>query len=96
MKIKPLSDYILIEPIKSEQKTKTGILLPIAAIDKSEQGKIVAIGPGKKNNNGKVIDMDLKVGDIILFSRSDVHEIKVDEKEYLIAQEKGILAVIEQ
>jgi chaperonin GroES len=96
MNIRPLGEHILIEPIKAEEKTRSGILLPIAAIERSEQGKIVAVGPGRKDDDGKPEGMDVKVGDIVLFSKSDLHEIKVDEKEYLIAREKDILAVLEQ
>jgi chaperonin GroES len=94
MNIKPLGDHILIEPIKAQEKTKYGILLPSVATERSEQGKVVAVGPGKKNNSGKIIEMDLKVGDIVLFSKYGLHEINVDEKEYMIAQEKDILAVL--
>ena len=54
MSIKPLSDHILIEPIKEEEKTKTGILLPeTAEKEKPEQGKVIAVGPGKKNKKGE-------------------------------------------
>lgn len=95
MNIKPLGDHILIEPIKAEEKTRSGILLPIAAIERSEQGKIVAVGKGKKDEDGKYMEMCVKVGDIVLFSKADLHEIKVDDKEYLIAKEKDILAVLE-
>ncbi|MFA5355328.1 MAG: co-chaperone GroES [Candidatus Paceibacterota bacterium] len=96
MNIKPLGDHVLIEPIKAQEKTKSGILLPSVATEGSEQGKVVAVGPGKKNTAGKVVDMDLKVGDIVLFSKYGLHEINVDEKEYIIAQEKDILAVLEK
>lgn len=96
MKIKPLSNHILIEPVKPEEKTKAGILLPeIVDKDKSEQGKVIAVGPGKKDKNGKVTPMDIKPGDIVLFSKYGPNEIKVDNKEYLIAEEKDILAILE-
>lgn len=96
MKIKPLSNHILIEPVKAEEKTKAGILLPeIVDKDKSEQGKVIAVGPGKKDKNGKVTPMDIKPGDIVLFSKYGPNEIKVDNKEYLIAEEKDILAILE-
>lgn len=96
MKIKPLSNHILIEPVKAEEKTKAGILLPeIVDKDKSEQGKVIAVGPGKKDKNGKVTPMDVKQGDIVLFSKYGPNEIKVDNKEYLIAEEKDILAILE-
>jgi len=96
MNIKPLSDHILIEPIKEEEKTKAGIFLPDTVTkEKSEQGKIIAIGSGKKTDDGKIIPLSVKPGDKVLFSKYGPAEIKVDGKEYLIAKEDDILAVIE-
>ena len=96
MNIKPLSDHILIEPIKEEEKTKYGIFLP-DTIDKekSEQGIIIAVGDGKKTDDGKIIPMSVKSGDKVLFSKYGPNEIKVDGKEYLIAREDDILAIIQ-
>ena len=96
MNIKPLSDHILIEPIKEEEKTKAGILLPeTAEKEKPEEGLIVAVGPGRKVSSGKVIPMDIKPGQKVLFTKYGPNEIKVDGKEYLIAKEEDILAIIE-
>ncbi|MCP6719057.1 MAG: co-chaperone GroES [Patescibacteria group bacterium] len=96
MNIKPLADYILIEPIKEEEKTKSGILLP-ETVDKErpEEGRVIAVGPGKKTDSGKVIPIDVKVGQKVLFTKYSPSEIKVDNKEYLIAKQEDILAVIE-
>ncbi|PIS39058.1 MAG: co-chaperone GroES [Candidatus Nealsonbacteria bacterium CG08_land_8_20_14_0_20_43_11] len=96
MKIRPLSDHILIEPIKQEEKTKGGILLPETADkEKPEQGKVIAVGPGKKNDKGFVIPLEVQAGQMVLFTKYGPNEIKVDDKEYLIAREEDILAVIE-
>lgn len=96
MQIKPLSDHILIEPIKEEEKTKSGILLPETADrEKPEQGKVIAVGPGKKNDEGKVIPLEIKPGQKVLFTKYGPSEIKVDNKEYLIAKEEDILAILE-
>jgi len=96
MNIKPLSDHILIEPIKEEEKTKAGIFLPETANkEKSETGKVIAIGPGKKTDDGKIVPLSVKPGDKVLFSKYGPNEIKVEEKEYLIATESNILAIIE-
>jgi chaperonin GroES len=96
MTIKPLSDHILIEPIKEEEKTKTGIFLPeTASKEKSEEGKVIAVGPGKKTEDGKIMMMSVKPGDKVLFSKYGPNEIKIDGKEYLIASESDILAIIE-
>ena len=76
-------------------KTKTGIYLP-DTVDKErpEQGKIVAVGPGKLSDEGKRLPMNVKKGDMVLFTKYGPNEIKVDGKEYLIAREEDILAVL--
>lgn len=94
MKIKPLRDHILIEPMKEEVR-KGGIILPDTAHkERPEQGKVVATGPGR-TEDGKLIPVAVKKGDVVLFTKYGPNQIKVDEKEYLIAEEKDILAVIE-
>lgn len=96
MKIKPLDDRILIEPASKEQQTESGIFLPDTADkEKPEQGKVIAIGLGKIDNNGNRIPMTVKVGDVVLFTKYGPNEIKIDDKEYLIAKEEDILAIIE-
>src|SRR3989338_3789753 len=98
MKIKPLGDRVVIEIEKDEKggKTKSGIYLP-ETVDKErpEQGKVVAVGPGKLSDEGKRIPVNLKKGDIVLFTKYGPNEIKVDGKEYLIAREEDILATID-
>ena len=97
MIIKPLSDHILLEPLKQEEKTKSGILLPESVEkEKPEQGKVIAVGPGKKTEDGKVIPLEVKAGDVVLFKKYGPDEIKVEDKEYLIASEEDILAIVEQ
>jgi len=96
MKIIPLNDHILIEPLKTEEKTKGGILIPESVEkERPEQGKIIAVGSGKKNDEGKVIPLGVKAGQKVLFRKYGPDEIKVENKEYLIAKEEDILAIIE-
>jgi len=96
MQIKPISDHILIEPIKEEEKTKSGILLPdTAEKERPEQGKVIAVGPGKKDEQGRLVPLEVKSGDKVLFTKYGPAEIKVEDKEYLIAKEEDILAIIE-
>jgi chaperonin GroES len=96
IKINPLSDHILIEPLKGEEKTKAGILLPeTAEKEKPEEGLIIAVGPGRKVSSGKIIPMSVKPGQKVLFTKYGPNEVKVDNKEYLIAREEDILAIIE-
>ena len=94
MKIKPLRDHILIEPMKEEVR-KGGIILPDTAHkERPEQGKVITVGPGR-TEDGKLIPVAVKKGDVVLFTKYGPNQIKVDEKEYLIAEEKDVLAVIE-
>ncbi len=94
MKIKPLRDHVLVEAVKEEVK-RGGIILPDTAHkERPEQGKVIAVGPGRYEN-GKLVPVAVKKGDIVLFTKYGPNQIKVDEKEYLIAEEKDILAVIE-
>jgi len=96
MNIKPLADHILIEPIKEEEKTKSGIFLPdTAQKEKPEQGLVIAVGSGKKTDDGKIVPVSVKAGDKVLFTKYGPNEIKIDGKEYLIAREEDILAIIE-
>lgn len=96
MKIKPLADHILLEAIKREEKTKSGILLPeTAEKERPEQGRVIAVGPGKKNEDGKIIPVSVSPGQKVLFTKYGPNEIKIENKEYLIAKEEDILAIIE-
>lgn len=98
MRIKPLGDRVVIEPAEKDKggKTKAGIYLP-ETVDKErpEQGKIVAVGPGKLTDEGKRVPLSVKKGDVVLFTKYGPNEIKVEEKEYLIAREEDILAILE-
>lgn len=97
MNIKPLHDRVLIEPLKEKGgKTKSGIYLPeTIGKERPEQGTIVAVGPGKFDEDGNRIPMTVKKGDLVLFTKYGPNEIKVDDKEYLIAREEDILAILD-
>ena len=95
MQVKPLSDHILIEPVSVEEKTKAGIFLPQSSDkERPEQGKVVAVGPGRLLKSGERIAIEIKVGDTVLFSKYGPNEIKIDGKEYLIAKQDDILAIL--
>ena len=97
--IQPLGDRVLIEPLSKELregKTASGIVIPdTAEKQRPEQGKIVAVGPGKMNKMGTLMPLSVKKGQVVLFAKYGPSEIKVDGKEYLIAREEDILAIIE-
>lgn len=95
-KIRPLSDYLLIEPLEKETTLPSGIVIPDTAKEKPQEGKIVAVGPGKKDENGKVIPLELKVGDIVMYKKWGGTEVKVDGKELLLVREEDVLALVER
>lgn len=96
LNVRPLRDHVVIEPMQEEEKTESGLYLPETA-DKGrpEQGKVVAVGPGKVKD-GKRVSPDVKVGDVVLFAKYGPSEIKIGGEEYLVAEEKDILAVLEK
>lgn len=96
MKVKPLADYLLIEPKSSkEAATPSGILIPETSKEKPQEGKVIATGPGKKDDEGEIIKMEVKAGDMVYYKKWGGNEIKLDNKEYLLVKEEDILAVIE-
>jgi len=96
MKIKPLSDKVLVQRLEAEKKTAGGIVLPDTAKEKPQKGKVIAVGKGKVLDDGKLRTMSVKKGDTVLFTSYAGTEIKMDEKEYLIMDESDIMAVIEK
>jgi chaperonin GroES len=94
MNIKPLADRVVVEPIEQEEVTAGGIILPETAKEKPQQGKIVAAGPGRIDEKGKRVDMEVKVGDKVLYAKYSGTEIKLDGKKLLILRESDILAVM--
>lgn len=96
MKIKPLKDNVIIEPKSPEEVTKSGIVIPdTAEKNRPEQGVVVAVGPGKISKNGDRIPLEVKKGDTVLFTKYGPNEIEINDKEYLIAKEDDILAILE-
>jgi len=92
IKLQPLADRLVVKPIEMEGKTKTGIYLPDTAKEKPQEGKVVAVGPGRLSDDGKRVAMDVKVGDIVLYTKYGGTEIKVDDEELMILRESDVLA----
>lgn len=96
MKLRPLSDKVIVTSSSKEEKTASGLVLPdTASKERPEQGTVVAIGPGRVDDSGRIIPMSVKVGDKVMFKKYSPDEVKVDEKEYLVLSESDIIAVIE-
>jgi chaperonin GroES len=89
VKIKPLSDRVLVAPKPAETKTASGIYIPDSAKEKPQEGTVVAVGNGKKDHT-----MTVKVGDTVLYGKYAGTELKFDGKDYLIMREDDILAII--
>ena len=87
--IRPLADRVVIEPKEAETKTAAGLYIPDTAKEKPQQGTVVAAGPGKKDE-----DMEVKVGDVVLYGKYSGTEVTVDDKKYLIMKQSDILAII--
>jgi chaperonin GroES len=96
MKIRPLGDKVLVERVEAESKTAGGIVLPDTAKEKPQRGKVVSVGEGKTLENGTRKEVQVKKGDLVLFTSYAGTEIKIDGKEYLIMDESDIMAVIEK
>ena len=94
MKIKPLDDRILLEPMPAEEKTSSGLIIPDSAKEKPQEGIVIAVGPGKVNDEGKKIALEVKEGNRVLFSKYAGTEIKIDGEEHLIMREDDILGII--
>jgi len=94
MKIKPLSDRIVVIRVEEEKKTKGGILIPDTAKEKPQEGKVIAVGPGKVNEKGERIPLDVKKGNRVLFGKYAGNEIKIDGVEHLIMREDDILGIV--
>ena len=95
MGYKPLGDRLLIKPGKSEEKTKSGIVLPDSAKEKPQEGKVISVGRGAKDDKGNAIPMEVKVGDTVLYSKYSGTEVKIDGEEHLIIKESDVLAIVE-
>jgi len=97
MKVKPMHDNVVVEPITEEEAGKAGIVLPdTMEKERPERGKVIEVGPGKLLKNGERGTMSVKQGDEIMFKKYSPEEIKVGDKDYLIISESDILAVLEE
>lgn len=93
MNIKPIGDRVVIKVLAGEEKTASGIVLPDTAKEKPQEGEVVAVGSGKLLDNGTKAALEVKVGDRVIYSKFAGTEVKVAGQEYLILNERDILAV---
>jgi chaperonin GroES len=94
MKIRPLHDRILLQRLEEESKTSGGIIIPDSAKEKPAEGKVIAVGPGKVNDAGNRIELQVKEGDIVLFSKYGGTDVRHDGTDYLILREDDVLGIV--
>ena len=92
-KLVPLGDRVVIKQVPSEEKTKSGIVLPESAKEKPSEGTVVAVGSGRVLDNGQKVPLEVKIGDAVIYSKYGGTEVKLEGEEYQILQERDILAI---
>jgi len=93
--IQPLFDNVLIKPLKAENKTAGGIILPDSVKEKPQMGKVMAVGKGHVDPKGNVRPMSVKIGETVMYKKWGGNEVKVENEEWVIVEEKDILAIME-
>lgn len=94
MKLRPLDDRVVVEPLESEQKTAGGIVLPDTAKEKPQRGTVVATGPGRLLDNGQRGELSVQVGDEVIYGKYGGTDIKINGDEVKILRESDILAKV--
>ncbi|MBT9556223.1 MAG: co-chaperone GroES [Myxococcales bacterium] len=94
MTIRPLHDRILVKRLEKEQKTAGGIIIPDTAKEKPQEAKVVAVGSGKRLDNGEIRALEVKAGDVVLFSKYAGTEVKIDGEEHLILREDDLIGIL--
>jgi chaperonin GroES len=93
-KYQPLGDRVVVKPIEREEVSTGGIVLPDSAQERPQEGTVIAVGAGRVGDDGKRIDMEVKVGDHVVYSKYAGTELKDDDEEYLVLKESDIMAKI--
>jgi chaperonin GroES len=93
LKVRPLADRVVVKPLEETEQMRGGLYIPDTAKEKPQQGEVVAVGPGK-TEEGKRVDMELKVGDKILYGKYSGTEVTLSDEPYLILRESDVLAVV--
>ncbi|MCE2421934.1 MAG: co-chaperone GroES [Gemmatimonadetes bacterium] len=94
LKIAPLGDRVVVEPLEETEEMRGGLYIPDTAKEKPQQGLVVAAGPGRRNDDGDRLEMDVKVGDRVLYGKYAGTEVSLDGRDFLIVKEPDILAVL--
>ena len=93
IKVKPLADRVVVKAIEDNEQMRGGLYIPDTAKEKPQQGEVVAVGPGRVED-GKRVEMELKVGDKVLYGKYSGTEVTIDDQQYLILRESDVLAIV--
>ncbi len=94
--IRPLHDRLLARRLEGEEKTAGGIIIPDTAKEKPIQAEVLAVGPGARDDSGRVIPMEVRVGDIVLFTKWGGTEVKIDGEELLVLKESDVIGIVDK
>ena len=94
LKVKPLADRVVVKPLEETEEMRGGLYIPDTAKEKPSQGEVVAVGPGKLSEDGTRLEMDVSVGDKVLYGKYSGTDVTLDGDEYLILRESDILAIV--
>ena len=92
--VKPLADRVVLRPLDETDQMRGGLYIPDTAKEKPSQGEVIALGPGKLSEQGTLLDMDVSVGDKVLYAKYSGTDVTLDGEEYLILRESDILAIV--
>jgi chaperonin GroES len=95
MNIRPLGDRVVVKQIEPEEEKRGGIIIPDTAKEKPQEGRVIAVGKGEILENGQRRELEVKVGDRVLYGKYSGTEVKIDNEEYLILRESDILGIVE-
>ncbi len=96
VKIRPLSNRVLLRRLEQEEKLKGGIIMPDTAKKKQERAEVIAVGPGKKDKNGQILPMPVQVGDVVLMDRYSGQEVTIEDEEFVIVRADDLIAVVQK
>ncbi|MEU8795978.1 MULTISPECIES: co-chaperone GroES [Thermomonosporaceae] len=94
--LKPLEDRIVVQPLEAETTTASGLVIPDTAKEKPQEGTVLAVGPGRVDDKGDRVPVDVKVGEVVLYSKYGGTEVKYNNEDYLVLSARDVLAVIEK
>ena len=94
-KFVPITDHLVIKNVPAEETLASGLVIPDTAQQKPQQGDVIAVGPGRIDEMGKRVEMDIHVGDRIIYAKYSGNDFKLDGTDYLILSERDILCKIE-